>query len=171
MPPLSLSRKCVIYITESIFACTHGNHYNDSHMTNKTLNRIIFVLAMLGVIMGVYFLQSFLRQSSIICLNGNGCETVRRSAASWPFGIPVPAFGVVGYSIMVILAFLRTMKEKAGYLKGILGVAIFGVCFVTWFTLTEIFVIHGICTWCAVSAVNMYIIFFLTLASFKAKKG
>jgi uncharacterized membrane protein len=165
-----LSRKYVIYITYSIFASNARNHYNGSHMTNKTLNRIIFVLAIAGVIMGTYVLQSFLRQSSIICLNGNGCETVRNNPASWPFGIPVPAFGVVGYTIMVILAFLRTMKEKAGYLKGILGVAIFGVCFVTWFTLTEIFVIRGICTWCAVSAVNMYIIFFLTLASFKTKK-
>jgi uncharacterized membrane protein len=162
-----LSRKYVTYITSSQFALHDRNRYNVSHMTNKTLNRIIFVLAILGVIMGAYVLQSFLRQSSIICLNGNGCETVRRSAASWPFGIPVPAFGVVGYSIMVILAFLRTIKDKTAYLKGILGVAIFGVCFVTWFTYTEIFIIHGICTWCAVSAVNMYIIFFLTLASFK----
>ena len=140
------------------------------HMTNKTLNRIIFILSIAGLIMGLYVLQSFLRQSTIICLNGNGCESVRNNPASWPFGIPVPIFGVIGYSLMVILTFLRTVKDNKSYLKGILGIAIFGVCFVTWFTATEIFVIHGICTWCAVSAVNMYIIFFMTLASFR-KKG
>jgi uncharacterized membrane protein len=138
-------------------------------MNNKTLNRMIFILALAGVIMGGYVLQSFMRQSSIICLNGSACETVRKSAESWPFGIPVPLFGVIGYACMVILTFLRTTSSDTRLLKGILGIAVFGVCFVSWFTYTEVFVIHAICTWCAISAVNMVIIFFLTLASFKTK--
>jgi uncharacterized membrane protein len=137
---------------------------------NLMLNRIIFILALAGVIMGVYVLQSFLRQSSIICLTGGGCEAVRKSPLSYPFGIPVPAFGVAGYTMMVIFAFMRTLKENRKLLNAILGVAIFGICFVTWFTLTEIFVIKGICMWCAISAVNMYIIFFLTLLSLKTNR-
>jgi uncharacterized membrane protein len=113
--------------------------------------------------MAIYVLQSFLRQASIICLTGSGCELVRKNPVSWPFGIPVPAIGLVGYSGLAILAFLRTTSNAKGLLNGILGIAIFGICFVTWFTSMELFVIHGICMWCAISAVNMYIIFFLTL--------
>lgn len=131
------------------------------------LNRVIFILSLVGLMLGTYVLQSFLRQSSIICFNGGGCEAVRKSSASWPFGIPVPAVGVTGYSILLILTFLRTVKEDIRLLKGILGMATFGIFFVTWFTYTELFVIHGVCTWCAVSAVNMYIIFGLTLVSLK----
>jgi uncharacterized membrane protein len=131
----------------------------------KNINRIIFILSILGIIMAVYVLQSFLRQSSIICLTGKGCEIVRRNPISWPLGIPVPAIGLVGYSFMAVLAFLRTTSDNKRLLHGILGMAIFGICFVTWFTSMEIFVIKGICMWCAISAVNMYIIFCLTLKS------
>ena len=129
----------------------------------KTINRIIFILSIAGLLMGIYVLQSFLRQTGIICLSGGGCEAVRRSPLSYPFGIPVPAVGVAGYTFLVILTFLRTVKDNKKLLSWILGMATFGICFVTWFTYTEIFLIKGICMWCAISAVNMYIIFGLAV--------
>ncbi len=52
-----------------------------------------------------------------------------------------------------------------------MGIGVFGICFVTWFTSMELFVIKGICMWCAISAVNMYIIFFLLLATIRLEKG
>lgn len=92
-------------------------------------NRLIFLLSLAGIAIAVYVLQSFIRQTPIVCVN-TGCETVRKSASSY-----------------------------------ILGLAAFGVVFVSWFTYTEIFVIKAVCTWCAISAVNMFIIFFLVLIS------
>jgi len=133
------------------------------------LNRMIFILSLAGLVMGIYVLQSFLRQSSIVCLTGSGCEIVRKSPISYPFGIPVPAFGVAGYALLAIFSFLRTSREDAGLLKGMLGIAIFGIGFVTWFTAMEIFVIKGICMWCAISAVNMYIIFGLITYSLRTQ--
>lgn len=132
----------------------------------------MFVLSIAGLLMGSYVLQSFLRQTGIICLTGGGCEAVRKSPLSYPFGIPVPAIGVAGYTILIILTFLRTVNQKLekNLLSGILGMATFGVCFVTWFTYTEIFLIKGICMWCAISAVTMYVIFVLTLISLKLAK-
>lgn len=133
--------------------------------TLKTLNRIVFILSILGVIMAVYVLQSFLRDTGILCLTGGGCELVRKSPVSYPFGIPVPAFGLVGYAGLAILSFLRTTSSAKNILKGMLGIAIFGVCFVSWFTTMELFVIKGTCTWCALSAVNMFVIFGLVIKS------
>ncbi len=136
--------------------------------TAKILNRIIFVLSLAGIAMAAYVLQSWVRQSSILCFTGGGCDLVQKSPASYLFGvIPVPAVGLVGYTILAILAFLRTTSKNPNLLKGILGMATFGVVFVTWFTYTEVFVIKGVCTWCAISAVNMFIIFLLTLLSYK----
>ncbi|KKU87385.1 MAG: hypothetical protein UY16_C0029G0024 [Candidatus Gottesmanbacteria bacterium GW2011_GWA2_47_9] len=140
--------------------------------TNTLVNRIIFVLSLLGIAMAVYVLQGWLRQSSILCFTGGGCDIVRKSPASYLFGvIPVPAVGLIGYSILAILAFLRTTKLANRYsliaIRAMLGMATFGVLFVSWFTYTEIFVIKGICTWCVISAVNMIIIFFLTLMSLR----
>lgn len=134
-------------------------------------NRLIFFLSLLGIAIAVYVLQSFIRQTSIVCVN-TGCEMVRKSSASYLFGIPVPAFGLVGYSLLAALAFLRTTSHRlqTNLLPWILGIAAGGVAFVTWFTYTELFVIRAVCTWCAVSAVNMLIIFILALISYKQLK-
>lgn len=125
------------------------------------MNRLIFVLALLGVAMAVYVLQSFLRQAPIVCIS-TGCETVRKSAAAWPLGVPVPAFGLVGYAVLAVCAFLKTTTLDSRSSKLVtnvmLGVAIFGVSFVSWFTYTELFIIRGVCMWCAISAVNMFVI-------------
>lgn len=130
------------------------------------LNRIIFVLALAGVAIAAYVTQSFLRNAPIVCIN-TGCELVRKSPASYLFNvIPVPSIGFIGYSLLAIFAFLRTSSKNKLLIKLMLVVSTFGVFFVSWFTYTELFVIKGICTWCAISAVNMFIIFLLTLKSF-----
>lgn len=136
---------------------------------NQKYNRIIFILSLLGIAMAIYVLQSFLRQSPIVCIS-TGCDVVRKSPYSYPFGIPVPFFGLVGYTILAISAFLRTVNLKSHILRLMsqimLGVAIFGVAFVSWFTYTELFIIRGICMWCAISAVNMVVVFVLVLKSY-----
>lgn len=134
-------------------------------------NRLVFILSLLGVIVAAYVLQSFVRQSSIICFTGGGCEAVRRHPASYIYGIPVPAVGLVGYAFLTILAFLRSMTEDQRILRVMFGIALFGICFVTWFTYTELFVIRGVCFWCGVSAVNMFIIFGILVSMlFSARK-
>ena len=137
-----------------------------SEIQSQALNRIIFFLSLLGIAMAIYVLQSFIRKTGIVCVT-SGCELVRKSPASYLFGIvPVPAVGLIGYSIIATLAFLRTSKSKPWMLRGMLGMATFGVAFVAWFTYTEIFIIKGICTWCALSAINMVVIFTLLLKSY-----
>ncbi len=133
------------------------------------VNRIIFVFSLLGVIIAVYVLQSWLRHTTIVCLTG-GCETVKKSAYSYPLGIPVPAVGLVGYCIIMVLSFLRTTNQELSTKLSafILGMATFGVLFVSWFTYTELFIIHGVCMWCAISAVNMAVIFVLAVIDSKA---
>lgn len=137
-------------------------------LTPRGINRGIFVLSLLGIIMAAYVLQSFLRNTGIVCVTGGGCESVRKHAASWPFGIPVPAVGLAGYTILTICAFLRTLKLNSRFslivTRVMLGMATFGVVFVSWFTYTELFIIKGICTWCAISTINMVVIFTLLFA-------
>ena len=140
--------------------------------TAKTVvyNRIVFVFSLIGLVIAAYVTQSFLRQTSIVCLN-SGCEIVRKSPMSYPLGIPVPAVGLAGYAFLSVLAFLRTTSSKRNLMPLILGMSAFGVVFVSWFTYTELFVIKAICTWCAVSAVNMLVIFSLSLLMYREAKG
>ena len=129
-------------------------------------NRIIFILSLIGFCIALYVTQSFLRKKGILCVN-TGCELVRKSPASYLFGVvPVPSVGLMGYAVLAIAAFARTMNQKKHVdtllLRIMLGMSAFGVVFVSWFTYTELFVIRGICTWCAISAVLMVCIFVLT---------
>jgi uncharacterized membrane protein len=133
------------------------------------LNRIIFVLAIAGILIAAYVTQSFLRKVGIICVT-SGCELVRKSPASYLWGVPVPSVGLLGYSVIAILAFLRTTNPEKGLLYGILGMTAFGVLFTSWFTYTELFVIKGVCTWCAISTVNMYVLFVLAVKSYSLEK-
>jgi uncharacterized membrane protein len=141
-------------------------------MNTKLFNRIIFVLSLIGVAMAIYVLQSWMRKTSIVCLTG-GCDIVRKNSASYPFGIPVPLFGLIGYVFLAVFAFLRTLNSDlyTKLLKPMVGIALFGICFVSWFTYTELFIIKGICMWCAISTVNMYVVFGLVVFSFKSPKS
>jgi len=134
------------------------------------LNRVIFVLSLAGILMASYVLQGWVRHSSILCLTGGGCTLVQKSHYSYPFGVPVPAVGLIGYTILAVLSFLRTTSTNKNLLKGILGMALFGVCFVSWFTYTELFLIKGVCMWCAISAVNMFVIFILAVTSIRSQR-
>ena len=152
-----------IYFTKYMY--TKYMPKTPSETKSRNLNRIIFFLSLLGIVMAIYVLQSFIRKTGIVCVT-SGCELVRKNPASYLFGvIPVPAVGLVGYSVIAFLAFLRTSKSKPWMLKGMLGMATFGVLFVSWFTYVELTVIKGVCTWCALSAVNMVVIFLLLLKS------
>lgn len=131
---------------------------------NSIENRLVFILSVIGIVIAIYVTQSFLRQTSIFCVNGGGCEAVRKASQSWLFGVfPVPAIGLIGYTIIAFSAFLNTIKLPTRYsllpTRLMLGMSTFGMLFVSWFTYTEIFIIKGICTWCAISAVNMFVIF------------
>jgi uncharacterized membrane protein len=129
----------------------------------------MFILALLGILIAVYVTQSWVRNVGIVCVTG-GCDLVRKSPASYPWGIPVSAVGLVGYSIIALLTFLRTSGTNQNLLKGILGMSAFGVCFTLWFTYTELFIIRGVCTWCAISTVNMFILFILAVKSYMLEK-
>lgn len=134
-------------------------------------NRILFLLSLLGIAIAVYVLQSFLRDAPIVCIN-SGCEIVRKSPYSYLFGIPVPAYGLIGYTILAILAFLRTTSAKLNkqLLPWIVGIGTGGVAFVGWFTYMELFVIRGVCTWCALSAVNMVTIASIAWIEYRKKE-
>ena len=143
---------------------------NSTFLSLKILNRVIFILAIAGILMAAYVSQSFLRQTSIFCVN-RGCELVRKNPASYLFGIPVPVFGLIGYTIIALLAFLRTTTQSPRLLRGIVGMATFGVLFVSWFTFTEITVIKALCTWCAISAVTMGLIFSCSIISLRQERN
>lgn len=126
------------------------------------LNLVFLLLAISGMLISGYVFQSFAREAPAMCV-GSGCDLVRNSPESRIFGIPVPAFGFVGYFIFVVLAAVRIKNRNNSFAKTMTLIALGGSAFVTWFTYIQLAVIHGTCVWCLLSGLNMYLILFLSL--------
>ena len=78
-------------------------------------------------------------------------------------GIPIAAFGVGAYGLIIIAAIVR------GPLASMIGliIAFAGLLFSAYLKYLEIFQIGAICQWCLVSTVAIVICFLLSLARFR----
>ena len=83
-------------------------------INNQIINRIIFILALAGVVVSGYLLYTYVADAPIVCAN-TGCETVRESPYSYFLGIPLPAFGLLFFVFVLVLSFLRTIIDKINY--------------------------------------------------------
>ncbi len=123
-----------------------------------TLRRVIAVIAVLGIGVATYITIADSGGGSPTCLaGGTGCETVASSSYSHIAGINVAVFGIVGYVLIFVSAFL---DNDLGRLGGF-AVALGGFGFSVYLTYLEIFKIEAICQWCVSSAVLMTILFLL----------
>jgi uncharacterized membrane protein len=112
-------------------------------------NTIIFALALVGFLIAAYLSKQYLFNQTVICLTG-GCEKVRLSPLSKIYGIPVPVFGLAGYTLIVIMAFLRTLNAELEkkLLKPIFVVALGGLLFSAYNNFVDWFIIKTFCQYC-----------------------
>lgn len=134
-------------------------------------NRIIFVLAIVGLIVSGYLLYTYVTDAPIVCAN-SGCETVRESAYSYFLGIPLPALGGVMYLTILSLSFGKTLfeKEAKNIARSVTFFSFIGVLISAYLTYLEIFVIKAICIWCVTSAVVITAIFLVSLYELRLTK-
>ena len=134
-------------------------------MENKTqilLNRAIFFLALVGFAISTYLFYTYIQEKPIVCLN-TGCEVVRDSPYSYVLGIPLPAFGLAMYFVVLVISFLKTTLDKKEHLrlakKLIFISSAIGFLSSAYLTYLEAFVIKAYCIWCIASAVVVTLIF------------
>lgn len=119
--------------------------------TDRTLQRTLVVLALVGVGIASYLTYVHYNGLSPICAINDGCEKVQSSRYAKVGGVPVPLIGLVGY--VAILASLFVRGELARLATA--GMAIGGFAFSVYLTSLELFEIHAICQWCVGSAIVM----------------
>lgn len=118
------------------------------------------MLALVGLIDSTYLTIHHYRPSiSLVCPVGGGCETVQTSMWSMfppgSNGIPVALMGVIGYSVLLLLALLSLQRDRIGPIavpSALLLVASGGLAFSFYLTFLQLFVIQAICFWCVISA-------------------
>lgn len=131
---------------------------------SKTLpmqRKIMLALALLGLLIAVYLTWSHYNEGSALCAQGGGCDIVRASRYSEVAGIPIAAFGLLGYlaivSILLLERWKPSIEENAPLL--LFGITLIGFIYSGYLTYLELFVIYALCPYCVASAVVMTLLF------------
>jgi uncharacterized membrane protein len=155
----------------------------------------IGVLALVGLLVAIYLaLFETGLSGSLVCPN-TGCAEVNQSAYVTMFVIPIGVLGVIGYSLILAVTLGWTKwrqlvgatnprppawAQRVPWAYNILshipvglvlvGLSAFGFLFSLFLTYLELFEIRAICTWCAISAGLMTVIFALSLWAWFAER-
>ena len=133
-------------------------------MTRSRMAMVLLCLA--GLFLAIYlYLFKIGKIGTMVCGTGS-CETVQLSPQSRFLGVEVSLIGVIGYAVMLVLAFLAVQPRYAGRSgpAGLLFLLATGaLLFSVYLTGLELFVIHAICRWCVGSALIVLLIFLLGL--------
>ena len=117
----------------------------------------VAVLALCGALVSAYLLLyklGFL--GNLVCGAGGGCERVQASAYAVFLGLPVAAYGVGGYLVLLGIALYGLKRDQVARPKAtrwLAGLSALGLAFSLYLLALELFVIHAICRWCTASGV------------------
>ncbi|HJP28651.1 MAG TPA: vitamin K epoxide reductase family protein [Dehalococcoidia bacterium] len=119
----------------------------------------IALLGLAGLAVTTYLTSNALSHTEVDC-SLSGCNTVLGSGWSKILGIPVSAFGMATYAL-IMLGALHAYQSPVDDLRGrriVAGVAGVGVLASIYLTTVELFIIKAVCQYCVTSAVLVVIV-------------
>jgi uncharacterized membrane protein len=121
------------------------------------------IFALLGLLVAGYMLAYTVGWiPAIACGEGGGCTRVQSSPWAVFMGVPVPAWGVIGYGVALGLAIVGLQPAHARDRRIallLLAAGAGGFAFSAYLTWLEAFVIGSWCRWCIGSAVIATLMF------------
>ncbi|MEK7565887.1 MAG: vitamin K epoxide reductase family protein [Patescibacteria group bacterium] len=133
----------------------------------RLVNRGIFLLAIIGLLISGYLLERYITNAPIVCGKSLGCDIVRASPYAYFSGIPMPFFGLIFYLAIAGGSFMQTVTPDRKLPLWPLAAA--GFAFSLYLFFLEIFVIHSLCFWCLASGIIAFLLFILTIIEWKRR--
>lgn len=124
---------------------------------------VLPVLALFGLADSGYLLWRHRAETPGFCLT-EGCDVVNQGAYSEIWGIPLAAFGIGAYLLLLVLSIAAVMVISRRILGVIAAIAGIGVALSAWLIYLQVAVIKSICSWCVLSALTMTSLFALSLS-------
>ena len=128
---------------------------------------VVAVLSLVGALVSLYlWLWKIGWVGPVACGSDGGCQTVQFSDLAVLFGIPVAAYGFVGYSMLLVASMLglqETWLRRREVTQALTVLSGAGVAFTAYLTYLEAFVLHAWCRWCLGSAAIIVAIFVTSL--------
>jgi uncharacterized membrane protein len=126
--------------------------------------RLVSLLGLAGLFVSLYLLLYDLGVYGSLLCGAGSCETVQASRWAVFLWIPVPAWGVGWYGLVIFAGLrLQATAGAAPATEKLLAVLAWGgLAFSVYLTAVELFVLHAVCAWCVTSAVLTVAIFLLS---------
>ena len=131
------------------------------------------LVALIGVFLSLYLTLFKLGYIGTLACGSGSCETVQLSKWGDFLAVPVAAWGVGYYAIVLGLAFAGVQvryESSARLTNWLVYVTGAGLLFSLWLTYLELFVIHALCRWCLGSAAMTLVLFLLALWDRRAER-
>ena len=131
---------------------------------------LIALIALVGALIALYLTLYKVGVVGALTCQVGSCETVNMSRWATFLGLPVAAWGLATYVVLLALALVGVQDSYASSRPislAIVAISAWSVLFSAWLTYLELFVIRAICMWCVTSAVLMAAIFALSLVDLR----
>jgi len=134
----------------------------------------MLVLSLVGAGITAYLTVEHGRGGVPVCVLGEGCGVIARSAYAHIGPIPSAAFGLLGYLVLAVLFTLRLMRPPEDFdrvlVRVTFGMAAFGFLISAWLTYVALVELRATCTWCLASAIDLTLLTALTAFAFAADR-
>ena len=135
---------------------------------------LMALIALIGAFLSLYLTLFKLGYIGTLACGTGSCETVQLSKWGDFFGVPVAAWGVGYYVVVLALAFAGVQERFAdspGLTSALVVVTGAGLLFSIWLTYLELFVIHALCRWCLGSAAITVVLFGLAVWDWRVERS
>ena len=137
---------------------------------NSKILWLVILLAILGIFDTTYLTAEHYLGSPVYCPIGGECEEGLSSPYSTIYGIPLALFGAAFYFFTLVLALIYQLNANRFLLKLFFISSFFAFIFSGWLVYLQLFVIKAICIYCVISAVNVTILFVISVYLLKLTK-
>lgn len=142
----------------------------------RSLNRGIFVVAVLGMMLSVYLWTVQYQIDSVgdiivPCTPDGGCNKVLGSDISKFLGVPIAVFGLFYYSGVALLAFQREFIEDRLLDRLMFVFVIAGIAVTVYLRYLEFVEIGHVCAWCWVSVLFVLLLTVFYLLGYEYDRG
>lgn len=113
----------------------------------------LLAIAVLGMALTGYLTWAAFSGGAVQgCSAGGGCDAVLTSPWATLFGLPTSLWGLVGYTALAAVAFVRRADQQWSYAWTI---ALFGVCYSVYLTVVSLTILESACPYCLTSLALM----------------
>ena len=139
------------------------------------VNRMaIAVLSLAGFFVAFYMLAHSLGWTGPLICGVGDCATVQSSKYAKIGPVPVSAFGLLGYLLMLGAAFvgIQPGRTRSPWVsRALVGLSTVALLYSAYLTYLEAYVIHAWCQWCVTSAILVTLIFIAAIPEWKRLGG